>query len=134
MGGNTLTFKHENIKGLMIHAISQWQIALRPNYGDEPGSTKKGFWLVGDTGVYLMHNGAAHEGVESQPLVYAEECNPEAMEFDSWWEAKRRTFGGDDGVEFIDAETVRQCVLNAEDMVISFTPDQFVIEGRKAAR
>jgi hypothetical protein len=34
-------------------------------------------------------------------VAYALECDPRTN--DDWFEVKRRTFGGDDGVEFIDA-------------------------------
>jgi hypothetical protein len=59
-----------------------------------------GLWLVGDHGVYLCSNGKMPEGV--RPLVaYAEECDPATCA--DWFDVKRRTFGGDDGVEFLDA-------------------------------
>lgn len=74
--------------------------------------TGKGFWLVGDHGVYLM----AHttDGVlnknrqkdEKHFVVYADECNPDTLDFDAWWDNKRASFGGDDGVEFISLEDI----------------------------
>jgi hypothetical protein len=68
---------------------------LRPGHGEQPG-----LWLVGDHGVYLCSNGNLPDG--ARPLVaYAEECNPGTN--DDWFEVKRRTFGGDDGVDFLDA-------------------------------
>lgn len=64
------------------------------------GTDQPGLWLVGDHGVYLCSNGKLPDG--ARPLVvYAEECNPDTC--DDWFEVKRRTFGGDDGVEFLDA-------------------------------
>jgi hypothetical protein len=73
---------------------------------------RAGLWLVGDQGVYLMSNGTPHlprdeEDAESgRSLVcYADECNPETLEFDEWWDNKRCSFGGDDGAEFLEAET-----------------------------
>lgn len=73
-----------------------------PNYGLRPGKDQKpGLWLVGDHGVYLMSNGQLLDG--AKPLVvYAEECDPSTN--DDWFDVKRRTFGGDDGVDFVDAE------------------------------
>jgi hypothetical protein len=48
-----------------------------------------------------MSNGKLAEG--QKPLVvYANECDPKANP--DWWDYKRRHFGGDDGVEFIDAD------------------------------
>ena len=62
-------------------------------------ATGKGLWLVGDQGVYLMPNTKC----EGKPnVVYAKECDPTKLEFDEWWGVKQASFGGDDGVEFID--------------------------------
>lgn len=61
---------------------------------------RAGLWLVGDEGVYVMSNGSLAEG--QRPLViYAEECDSKTNP--DYWHYKRRCFGGDDGVEFIDA-------------------------------
>lgn len=63
--------------------------------GDQPG-----FWLVGDQGVTIMSNGKLAKG--QKPLVvYSTECHPQGDP--DWWDYKRRHFGRDDGVEFIDA-------------------------------
>lgn len=78
-------------------------------YGDE-NTAKAGLWLVGDQGVYLMSNGNPHlpkdeaNPDESSLVCYADECNPETLDFDEWWDNKRASFGGDDGVEFLEAE------------------------------
>jgi len=76
-----------------------------PYYGLKPGEGEKpGVWLVGDEGVYLMSNGALAEG--GKPLVvYALECDPKTNA--DWFHDKRRLYGGDDGVDFIDAETLQ---------------------------
>lgn len=72
---------------------------LKPVEGEMPG-----VWLVGDEGVYLMSNGALAEG--GKPLVvYALECDPKTNSH--WFHDKRRLYSGDDGVDFIDAETLR---------------------------
>lgn len=59
-----------------------------------------GLWLVGDEGVYLMSNGSLAEG-QHPFVIHAEECDPKTKP--DYWHYKRRYFGGDDGVEFIDA-------------------------------
>lgn len=71
-------------------------------YGTRPGEGEKpGLWLVGDEGVYIMSNGKLAEG--ARPLVvYSEQCHPVGNP--DWWDYKRRHFGGDDGIEFIEAE------------------------------
>lgn len=73
-----------------------------PYYGTRPGEGEKpGFWLVGDEGVYIISNGKLAEG--QKPLVvYSTECHPKGD--NDWWDYKRRHFGGDDGIEFIDAD------------------------------
>lgn len=69
---------------------------LKPGEGERPG-----LWLVGDNGVYIMSNGKLAGG--ARPLVvYSEECHPTGNP--DWYDYKRRHFGGDDGIEFIDAE------------------------------
>ena len=66
----------------------------------------RGLILVGDDGIYLMANvkaslvkatDAKGKTSERMPLVFADQCNPDVMEFDDWYDAKRRIFGGDDG-------------------------------------
>ncbi|WP_018240610.1 DUF3085 domain-containing protein [Ensifer sp. BR816] len=72
-----------------------------PYYGFRPGKDERpGVWLVGDNGVYLLSNGKLADGAKAL-VVYAEECDPASN--DDWFEVKRGTFGGDDGVDFIDA-------------------------------
>ena len=73
-----------------------------PYYGIKPGKDEKpGLWLVGDQGVYLLSNGKLAEG-ERPLVVYSDECHPVGNP--DWWHYKNRHFGGDDGIEFLDAE------------------------------
>ena len=75
-----------------------------PYYGIKPGKDEKpGLWLVGDQGVYLLSNGKLAEG-ERPLVVYSDECHPVGNP--DWWHYKRRHFGGDDGIEFLAAETL----------------------------
>lgn len=95
-----------------------------PYYGLRPGKDEKpGLWLVGDQGVYLLSNGILPNG--NKPLVvYAEECDP--CTNDDWFDVKRRTFGGDDGVEFIDGEQLEAMMTvapEAKHLRIAFLPD-----------
>lgn len=73
-----------------------------PHYGLKPGKGEiPGLWLVGDQGVYMMSNGKLADG--DRPLVvYSDECHPVGNP--DWFHYKHRHFGGDDGIEFIDAE------------------------------
>ncbi|MDO1585480.1 DUF3085 domain-containing protein [Rhizobium oryzicola] len=103
-----------------------------PHYGLHPGRDEQpGVWLVGDHGVYLCSNGKLPDG--ERPLVaYALECDPRIN--DDWFEVKLMTFGGDDGVEFIDAAQLEAMIAatpNARHLGISFQPDSmelFIIE------
>ena len=73
-----------------------------PYYGLRPGEGEKpGVWLVGDDGVYILSNGKLAEG-QRPFVVYAEECDPKTNP--DCWHYKRQHFGGDDGIEFLDAE------------------------------
>ncbi|RWI16523.1 DUF3085 domain-containing protein [Mesorhizobium sp.] len=75
-----------------------------PYYGTRPGEGERpGLWLVGDKGVYIMSNGKLAEGSRAL-VVYSEQCHPNS-DIDLW-DYKRRHFGGDDGIEFIEAERV----------------------------
>lgn len=84
-----------------------------PYRGISPGGeARAGLWLVGDEGVYVMSDGKVAEG--QRPLViYAEECDPKINP--DTWHYKRRHFGGDDGVEFIDAVELERLTAAAPD-------------------
>jgi hypothetical protein len=73
-----------------------------PYCGTRPGEGEKaGLWLVGDQGVYIMSNGKLADGTRAL-VIYAEQRHPKG-DFD-WWDYKRRHFGADDGIEFLEAE------------------------------
>lgn len=84
-----------------------------PYQGISPeAEARAGLWLVGDEGVYVMSNGKLAEG--QRPLVmYADECDPKTNP--NYWHYKRRYFGGDDGVEFIDAVELEKLVADQPD-------------------
>lgn len=84
-----------------------------PHLGlSERDNRKPGLWLVGDHGVYLCSNGKLAEG--QKPLVsYAEECNPHVN--NDWWDIKRATFGGDDGVDFLSATSLEALFAGTPD-------------------
>ncbi len=103
-----------------------------PYYGLDPGRDEQpGVWLVGDNGVYLCSNGKLPNG-EKPFVAYALECDPRTN--DDWFEVKRRTFGGDDGVEFIEAAQLEAMIAatpNARHLGITFDEDSmqlFIIE------
>lgn len=109
----------------------------QPLYGQKTG---KGLWLVGDHGVYLMPNttdGIYHAKLgkdDRRLVVYARECNPDKMKFDDWWDNKRQSFGGDDGVEFLDLKEIQSLVAHGsqddhkpDSLAIEFMTDQFAL-------
>jgi hypothetical protein len=99
---------------------------VRPLYGKVTG---KGLWLVGDEGVYLMPNTEA----QTRTIVYSNECDP--TKSDEWWNVKRATFGGDDGVEFISIEEIERISAGApgaqpESLCVNLTPKRMTISMR----
>ena len=82
-----------------------------PYYGTRPGEGEKpGLWLVGDEGVYILSNGKLAEG-QRPFVVYAEECDPKTNP--DYWHYKRQHFGGDDGIEFLDAEMLMKLITGS---------------------
>ena len=71
-----------------------------------------GLMLVGDHGVYLMSNGyPGFSDAEGQAnlVAYAVEADPRTCP-DDWYDVKRASFGGDDGAEFLSADTIRKAL------------------------
>ncbi len=112
----------------------------RPLYGEETG---KGLWLVGDQGVYLMANttdgdvNSNHKQGDKQFVVYAEECDPTKLPFEEWWQNKRASFGGDDGVQFFPlADILAYRNNHPTHLVVEFEGDDIAIftERRNTSR
>ena len=122
-----LRFKKSEVQVLLDHAKSA--TSHREPYSSDRNAPPASL-LVGDDGIYLMSNGlptlladgtTRSASADSKAcIVYAEECNPEMMAFDDWWEAKNESFGGDDGVESLEVESV--------ELGMDFDPEYFVIE------
>lgn len=107
--------------------------------------TDLGFCFVGDQGVYLMPNTtdgklntkrAKHKAENpdsEEPLrfvIYAKECDPTKLDFDTWWENKRASWGGDDGVEHISLKEIEDIISahnNPQNLVIDITPENYRI-------
>lgn len=93
-----------------------------PGAGEaDPSKVPPGLWLVGDQGVYLMSNGTpglrGRDGA-ADAAVAAETRGEGAHE------AKRASFGGDDGVEFLDAAMIAEALAlgNAAWMCLEVGP------------
>jgi hypothetical protein len=101
---------------------------IRPLYEIDTGP---GLWLVGDQGVYLMPNTTGTK----RTIVYSRECDPTKLDFETWWANKRASFGGDDGVDFIDIKDIDRLVVpfrtakkEPRHLRIEITPERFSIE------
>ncbi|ACM39466.1 MULTISPECIES: DUF3085 domain-containing protein [Rhizobium/Agrobacterium group] len=130
-----LSFPIESVRAVIARGRADAQANggyRNPHYGLFPGRDEQpGVWLVGDNGVYLCSNGKLPNG-EKPFVAYALECDPRTN--DDWFEVKRMTFGGDDGVEFIDAAQLEAMISvcpNARHLGITFDEDSmevFIIE------
>jgi len=93
-------------------------------YSDKPPFSR-GLFLAGDHGVYLMSNGKPNLQIEGgKPnqsfVVYAREIDPTTLPFDTWWEAKRRIFGRDDGADLVPLDAI-------ETALATYRPDEPLI-------
>lgn len=94
-----------------------------------------GLVLVGDQGVYLLANRKQEKAPSKSGLIaYAKESDPtnKRLEFDEWYGAKRASFGGDDGCEFLTARSVLAWLnANRDSKVLrmDLTPRGYVLLG-----
>jgi len=126
----TLRFKTADVKRILAHSAQS-----KKHSNGYDGPTGPGLFIVGDDGVYLMSTG---KNIPQVPrvkgkgkrcdIVYAEECNPETLSFDDWWEAKGATFGADDGVEYLPASMFKN-TLSGEYVKLSFTKSSIKVRG-----
>ncbi|MDX0124483.1 DUF3085 domain-containing protein [Sinorhizobium meliloti] len=123
-----LTFPNADLVRLVADATEKWPNGHQPLHGDDNGA---GFWIVGDHGVYLVHNGNKPDD-EAAVVVYARECNPETLPFDEWWENKRASFGGDDGADFIEPEIIINAACDGCDVEMTFTESEMSVFSIKA--
>ena len=105
-----------------VHALCKWSEAL----GNDTVT------LVGDEGVYFM----AKCDKDEQPLrddgsisvAYAVDCDPRG-DFDTWWEAKRETYGGDDGFDSLPIDIIMKpckwATLKRLHLFVDFDDDSF---------
>lgn len=123
-----LTWNAADLAKLLADANTHWRNGFKKTWSGE-GENRPGFWLVGDHGVYIMHNGNCPDG-HKQPVAYAVECNPDKLPFDQWWANKGASFGGDDGCDFFDgAETIRNVVERGGTLTVKFSRESFEVIG-----
>lgn len=119
-------------RGLLDREIASDGLAFSARTDDvDPGLIGPGLILVGDQGVYLMAN-LPNEEVKAAGVphvAYADEVNPELLPFEEWWEAKRASFGPDDGTVFLpegDLEALSR-IPEGGKLLLELTPEQIAI-------
>jgi len=117
-----LSFSHANLRSLWDEAIRQWPLSVRTLNGH----SSPGFWLVGDEGIYLMHNGARPKG-SSPTVAYANECDPLKIPFQNWLGCKRAIFDDTGGMEFVELFIIGTAVDAQCDLEITFEPDVMTV-------
>lgn len=101
-----------------------------------------GLLLVGDQGIYLMSQDSienvkaaavadpafaeAVKGIPTHHAAFAHEANPDTMTPMACFDAKRAIFGGDDGVEFLDAESL-DIPLEGDTLTIDITEEAIIV-------
>ena len=123
-----LTFPASQLRSLFADAVQRWPNGVRDTFLQSATNEKAvpAFWLVGDEGVYIMHNANLDDG-DKPVIVYARECDPTTMDTDDWWSIKEDTFGGDDGVELLDVGDLLPVVDAGSDLWIDFVADGYVL-------
>lgn len=100
-----LSFDIKGVRKLVDHAKAATQ--HKATYGQP---AQPGLILAGDQGVYLVSSGKPdlkrEDGKPGSLVVYAQGINPEVDDFDSWWGAKRASFGPDDGADLLPLESI----------------------------
>lgn len=117
-------------RNLLEREIEKHGIAFSARAEDvDPGKIGPGLVLVGDEGVYLMANVANATVIEAgvPHVAYAAEVNPKALPFNAWWEAKRSSFGPDDGTVFLSEEMLSDVLSRIPPdglLLLDVTPEQ----------
>ena len=122
---------------LLEGEIAEHGIALSARSEDvDPALIGPGLILVGDEGVYLMANVPSETVLAAgvPHVAYASEVNPKTLPFDSWWEAKRASFGPDDGTVFLSEELLAGALSRVPpggSLLLEVSPEQIgVLEPR----
>lgn len=123
---------------LLEAEIAEHGIALSARSEDlDPSLIGPGLILVGDEGVYLMANVPSETVVSAgvPHVAYAAEVNPRTLPFDAWWEAKRASFGPDDGTVFLPEELLAGALSRIPaggSLLLEVSPEQIgVLESRE---
>lgn len=124
-------------RALLMSEIEADGMAISANEADvDPAMVEPSIWLVGDRGIYLMSNAPIDEvkAIREDHVAYALECDPTKMDFDQWWEAKGRIYGGSDGGESVSVVALEQALAVGGPLRINLREDaiEFVVEAPNA--
>ncbi len=123
-----------------VYRLAYETIAAGEDKWIQPYSTEKPnhpiMQLVGDDGVYWMSGVSYEDHIKNEEgkadVCYAHNCNPHTQDFDEWWDAKQMTFGGDDGVDSIEAFHVARvclrCIANRQLLFAVFDADMIELQ------
>lgn len=111
-----LTFPSAQLAGLRVAAAKHWPLGLCSRCD---ANDPQGYWLAGDSGVYLTHNGALAPG-EKPFIVHPRECDPARITDDDRRAVKEITFGPDDGIDFIEPDIINSAIDAGADLLIWF--------------
>ncbi|MEN8196752.1 MAG: DUF3085 domain-containing protein [Pseudomonadota bacterium] len=82
----------------------------------DPAKLPPGLHLIKDQGIYLTANAAdlpLGEDSRRPDVVYADGFDPDAVDFDDWWDRARDVMGGDDQVIFVTEEQAAHTLATA---------------------
>lgn len=117
-----IKISEENPAGVVPYTGKDWEKMLGPAHKERK---EKGLTLVGDHGIYLMSNAKGQRKTKGvYKIAYCKECNPTKQDFDTWYDAKIKIFGGDDGCIFFELDTIKNWVENSnkEECFIDLKP------------
>jgi len=113
-----LSFDAQSVHRIITHTKSSPDHSM--GWSDAPN--QPAVVLAGDQGVYLMSNGEPRDTRATAPdrtfVAYARGINPDMDA--GWWEAKRASFGGDDGAETLLIIDQLQILLERGEAFIRF--------------
>jgi hypothetical protein len=121
---------------LLEGEIAKHGIALSATADDiDPDLIGPGLILVGDQGVYFTANIPIDQvrAAKVPHVAYAAEVNPQTLPFEEWWEAKRDSFGPDDGTAYLSEEFIGPSLARTAlggSFLLEVSPDQIaILEG-----
>ena len=121
-----LEFAAQDVQRLITHANE----ASGHNMGWIDIDPKPALILVGDRGVYLMSNGRPCQRVEfGKDKAFVVHAKGHSPDIDAtWWEAKRASFGGDDGADTLDMIPAIEAQIDAGAYTIRLLIDKDAIK------